>query len=145
MSSQSNNSVECFNDGFNCAQAVFASHCEDFNVNKELAFRIAGTFGGGMGHNGQTCGAVTGALMLLGLKYGKFKIDDVTSKDIAYNYVTNYINDFKNKHGTINCIELINYDLGIKEELIKARESGVFKTVCPMLVKDSVEIVEKYL
>ena len=61
------------------------------------------------------------------------------------NKVTNYINDFKNKHGTINCIELINYDLGIKEELIKARESGVFKTVCLMLVKDSVEIVEKYL
>jgi len=145
VSKESEYSVNCFNDGFSCSQAVLASHCEMLGLDKELAFKVSGAFGGGMGHIGEACGAVTGALMLIGLKYGKYKKEDLESKDKTYSIVNEYIDNFKNKYGSIKCRDLIKYDISIYEELIKARESGVFKTICPLLVKDSIEIVEKYL
>ena len=145
MSEESEYSITCFNDGFSCSQAVLASHCEKLGLEKELAFKISGAFGGGMGYAGEACGAVTGALMLIGLKYGKYKKEDLESKDKTYSIVKDYIDHFKKKHNSIKCSDLIKYDLSIYEELLKARESGVFKTICPLLVKDSIEIVEKYI
>jgi len=145
MSKESEFSVNCFNDGFSCSQAVLASYCEKYGLEKELAFKISGAFGGGMGRIGEACGAVTGALMLIGLKYGKYKKEDSESKDRTYNFVKEYTEQFKKRHGSIKCSDLVKYDISDYGELLKARESGVFNTVCPMLVKDSVEIVEKIL
>ena len=145
MSKESESSITCFNEGFSCSQAVLASHCEKLGLEKELAFRVSGAFGGGMGHIGETCGAVTGSLMLIGLKYGKYKKEDLESKDRTYNVVKNFINEFRKIHGSIKCSDLINFDISNNEELLEARESGVFNTICPALVKGSIEIVEKYL
>jgi C_GCAxxG_C_C family probable redox protein len=63
-----NCAVKCFNNGFNCAQAVLSTYSEQLGVDKTTALKIAGSFGGGMGHIGETCGAVTGAFMLIELK-----------------------------------------------------------------------------
>jgi C_GCAxxG_C_C family probable redox protein len=145
MSKASEKAVECFNGGFSCSQAVLASHCGKFGMAQETAFRVAGAFGGGMGHIGGACGAVTGALMLIGLKYGKFKQDDTVSKDRTYEAVAKFVEEFKRAYGSLNCTELVKFDLSRREELLKAREAGVFKTVCPALVKGSIELVEKYL
>ena len=145
MSKESETAINCFTDGFSCSQTVLASYSEKLGLQKELAFKVSGAFGGGMGHIGETCGAVTGALMLIGLKYGKYKKEDLVSKDKTYNIVKEYITQFRENHGSIKCSDLIKYDISINEELIKARESGVFKTICPLLIKDSIEIVEKYL
>ncbi len=51
----------------NCAQTVLSTYCENFGLERILALRLAQGFGGGMGHAGKTCGAVTGAYMVLGL------------------------------------------------------------------------------
>ncbi|MCL1813927.1 MAG: C-GCAxxG-C-C family protein [Treponema sp.] len=145
MNSKNETAVEIFNKGFNCAQAVLASHSSDFGLDSTIAKKIAGAFGGGMAYNGETCGAVTGALMLIGLKYGKHTEGDNDSKENTYRIAAEYISKFKKEYGSIKCTELIKYDLTIKEELIKAREAGVFKTICPLLVKRSVELAEELL
>jgi C_GCAxxG_C_C family probable redox protein len=145
MSKESESAMSIFEEGFNCSQAVMASHCEAFGITKELAYKISSAFGGGMGRIGETCGAVTGALLLIGLKHGKYKKDDVDSKDKTYAIVKEFTDQFKNKYGSIKCSDLIKFDISIPEELLKARESGVFKTSCPYFVKGSVELVEKYL
>lgn len=145
MSNQIDVAIGAFNKGFSCSQAVLVSHCEEFGLDSEMALKVAGAFGGGMGHIGETCGAVTGALMLLGLKYGKTKAEDTESKDRTYAKVKEYTDMFKQKHGSIKCKDLIEFDISAKEELTKAREAGVFKTVCPLLVKDSIEMVERLL
>ncbi len=75
-------SEQCFLSGFNCAQAVFSTFSGQLGLEPELALRIAGSFGGGMGHIGETCGAVTGAFMLIGLKHGKVRADDNESKNL---------------------------------------------------------------
>ena len=58
--------VATFKGGFNCSQAVLSVFCEELGLDKETAARIAGGFGGGIGHLGETCGAVTGAIMAMG-------------------------------------------------------------------------------
>ena len=101
MSVHSDKAVTCFCDGFNCSQAVLISHCEELGLDKENALKIACAFGGGMSHTGEACGAVTGALMLIGLKYGKYKKEDSLSKEKTYTLAQKYTNAFKKEHGSI--------------------------------------------
>ena len=145
MDTKAGIAVEIFSKGFNCAQAVLASHSEEYGLDTTTAKKVAGAFGGGMANNGEVCGAVTGALMLIGLKYGKYKEDDSVSKGNTIKITNNYLEKFEKEFGSIKCKDLIKYDLKIEEEAAKARESGIFKTLCPLLVKKSVELIEEIL
>ena len=145
MSTKSDIAVEIFNKGFNCAQAVLASHSEDYGLDTTFAKKLGGAFIGGIANNGEVCGAVSGALMLIGLKYGQYIENDLESKEKTINKTNEYIKIFEKEFGSIICRELLKYDIKIKEEAIKAKESGIFKTLCPVLVKRSVEIVEGIL
>ena len=145
MSTKSGIAVEIFNKGFNCAQAVLASHSEDYGLDTTFAKKLGGAFIGGIANNGEVCGAVSGALMLIGLKYGQYIENDLESKEKTINKTNEYIKIFEKEFGSIICRELLKYDIKIKEEAIKAKESGIFKTLCPVLVKRSVEIVEVIL
>ena len=98
-----------------------------------------------MANNGEVCGAVTGALMLIGLKHGKHIEDDNKAKEKTNELTNKYIGKFKKEYGSIICKDLLKLDLSIEEEAQKARESGIFKTLCPLLVKRSVELVEEVL
>lgn len=138
-------SEQCFLSGFNCAQAVFSTYSGELGLDPELALKIAGSFGGGMGLIGETCGAVTGAIMLIGLKYGKVRVDDTAAKEKTYALVQEYKRQFVELNGSVRCKELLGYDISIPEEMSTAGEKNLFKTLCPKLVKDSAEIVEKLL
>ena len=145
MDTKSGTAEEIFSSGFNCAQAVLGSHSSDFGLDSALSKKITGAFGGGMAYNGEVCGAVSGALMLIGLKYGKHIEGDNEAKEKTYRIANEYIAKFKKEYGSIKCSDLIKYNLSIDEELQKARETGVFKSICTLLVKRSVELVEEYL
>lgn len=138
-------SKQCYLNGFNCAQAVFSTYCREFGLEPEIALRIAGSFGGGMGHIGETCGAVTGAFMLIGLKHGKVNVDDNDAKKKTYALVNEFTRRFIAMHGSVKCKELLNCDISIPEDLESAKEKQLFATICPNLVKDSSEIVEELL
>jgi C_GCAxxG_C_C family probable redox protein len=137
--------VETFNKGFNCAQAVLTSHSEEYGLSNDIAKKISCGFGAGIGYSSEICGAVSGALMLIGLKYGKFKESDNEAKDKTYKLVKEYIEKFKEEFGTINCTELLKCDLSKEDELLRARDYGIFKELCPLFVKRSVELVEEIL
>ncbi len=137
--------LECFNNGFNCAQAVFSTYSEELGLDAETSLKVAGAFGGGMGHIDETCGAVTGAIMLIGLKYGKYKADDNAAREKSYSLAQVFAEKFKSIHGSLRCSELLGYDLSKDDELKAAREKGLFKSICPVLVKDASEIVESIL
>jgi C_GCAxxG_C_C family probable redox protein len=143
--SKADSAVQCFTDGFNCAQAVLSSNSETYGLDKETAYKVSGAFGSGMGQLGETCGAVTGALMLIGLKYGKYKPSDTEAKDRTYACVKQYTNMFKEQYGSIKCEDLIKYDLSKPEQLAEARKAGVFQNICPKLIASSVEMVEKVI
>ena len=145
MNSKVKMADEIFNNGFNCAQAVLSSYSMEYGLDTEIAKKIAGAFGGGIANNGEICGAITGALMLIGLKYGKHKEGDNVSKEKTNKIANEYIKIFKKEYGSIICKDLLKYDLSIEEEAKIARESGLFKTLCPKFVKKSVEIIEEII
>lgn len=138
-------SAKCFADGFNCAQSIISVYCEELGLDSKTALKIASGFGGGMAHMSETCGAVTGAFMVLGLKYGRFIADDLDAKLKTNGLVQEFAKRFKEIHGSIRCTELLNNDLSTPEGVKSASEQNVFKTICPRLVKDASSIVEELL
>jgi C_GCAxxG_C_C family probable redox protein len=128
----------------NCAQSLLTSFSEDFGLKKDLALKVARAFGGGMGQSKGTCGAVTGAYMVLGLASkptGDYTKDraDMGAKMAEFN------RRFTELHGALNCTELTGYDLSKPEEAEKAHEKGVFANTCPGLVRDAAKILEDIL
>ncbi len=137
--------VECFNSGFSCSQSVLAAFCEDYGLDKKLALKIACSFGGGMAHLGEACGAVTGAFMVLGLKYGQDDKEDKHSRALNFLLVKDFANRFRKLNGSISCKELIEYDISDEKQLIAARQTDVFQTKCAMYVRNAVNLLEEII
>lgn len=114
-------------------------------LDRELALKVAGAFGGGMARMGEQCGAVTGAFMVIGLKHGKTKTGDDGARERTYELVEEFVTRFKSRHGSICCRELLGYDLNSPEGRKAAYEKGLFTTLCPQLVRDATEILEETL
>ena len=129
--------VECFKDNYNCSQAIFATYSQEFGVPLERAFKIASGFGGGM-RIGGTCGAVTGAFMVLGLKFAQ-------GKDKPYDKIIEFADRFCRRNQSTNCIELIGCDIRTELGMQKAIDEGLFRTICTKMVKDAAEILEAML
>ncbi len=142
---KSDAAIECFSSGFNCAQAVFSTYCDDLGLETEMAKRIACGLGAGMGYIGETCGAVTGALMLIGLKYGKVDVEDNVARDKTYELVQEFTKRFKAINSSVKCKELIGFDISIPEDLNTVKEKQLFSTLCLKFVRDSSEIIEELL
>jgi C_GCAxxG_C_C family probable redox protein len=134
-----------FRVGFNCAQAVFSAFATDLGVEPDAALRIASAFGGGIGRTGQTCGAVTGALMALGLKYGATQADDKATKERTYALAREFLARFQACQGATLCRDLLGYDIGTPEGYQAIRDKGLFTSFCPKLVANAVEIVEQMI
>jgi len=131
-----------FEKGFSCAPAVLSTYSEQLGLEKALALKIACGFGGGIGRMGRTCGAVTGAVMVIGLKHGQVNLADEESRQETHKLIKKFIDKFTALHGSIECRELIGYDLSDSAELKLARENEVFQNKCPSFVYDSVRILE---
>jgi C_GCAxxG_C_C family probable redox protein len=141
----SEKAVKHFNDRFNCSQAVFATFSPALGIPEAVAFKIACPFGAGMGRMQETCGAVTGAFMVIGLKHGKSNLEEEHLKELSYELVNKFTEMFQSRNKTIKCRDLIGIDISTKEGLEKARELGIFDTLCVKFVKDAVEIIETIL
>jgi C_GCAxxG_C_C family probable redox protein len=128
--------------GFNCAQAVFATLAEQLGFDPALALKIASPFGGGIARTGETCGAISGALMALGLQAG-FSEPDPQAKDHVYALAREYMRRFQERYGALACKVLIDADLSTPAGLQKAREQNVFQTKCVHFITGAVEIAEE--
>jgi C_GCAxxG_C_C family probable redox protein len=143
MSHRSEQAISCFNEGCNCSQAVLSTLGPEIGLDHESALRVAGMFGGGMGHLGNVCGAVTGAFMTIGLKYSKVQDGENEKRDRGYVLVRQFAEEFAARNGSIICKELLGYDLSTPEGSAQAMERGLFRDLCPKLVQGAVEILEQ--
>jgi C_GCAxxG_C_C family probable redox protein len=116
-----------------------------FGLDRDTALRVAGAFGGGMARRGETCGAVTGAFMVIGLKYGKTKSDDDDAREKTYELVNEFVHRFQKQNGTILCRELLGHDLGTEEGREIIMEQNLIVTRCPEFVRAAGEILEDIL
>jgi C_GCAxxG_C_C family probable redox protein len=131
-----------FEEGFNCSQAVLAAFSGDFGLDPIMAYRVAAGFGGGMGHMGETCGAVTGAFMVIGLKYGMTVLDGSQSHRDAFAKVREFAEKFRAQNGSIVCRDLLGLDVNDRHALREASKKGIPQRICPKLVWDAASIVE---
>jgi C_GCAxxG_C_C family probable redox protein len=137
--------VSLFQEGFNCSQAVFSTYAVEMGMDRDIALKVAQAFGGGMGQMGETCGSVTGAFMVIGLKYGRTSVDDDEAKTKTYKLVKEFTEKFKARNGTIICRELLGCDIGTPEGQRIAKEKMLVSTLCPDFVRDAAEILEVIL
>jgi C_GCAxxG_C_C family probable redox protein len=133
---------ERFDQEFNCSQSVFSAFASQLGIQDEIALKLASPFGGGTVHQGHVCGAVTGALMVLGVQKGNATPE---TKEEIYRIAEEFIKQFQALHGSILCRELTGFDISKPDEMQKAREQGVFQTTCPGLVRDAAELVSEFL
>ncbi|MGN0674353.1 MAG: C-GCAxxG-C-C family protein [Oscillospiraceae bacterium] len=136
--------LELFSNNFNCSQAVLTAFAPDFGLDEKLALMLGTSFGGGA-RNGEICGAVSGALMVLGLKYGHFDPADNEQKSRAYSIAVEFTKRYKEANGSIVCRDLLGYDLSKPDEMACIKEKGLFGEVCPKAIKSAVEILESII
>jgi C_GCAxxG_C_C family probable redox protein len=133
-----------FPHGFNCSQSLLSAYAEPLGMDDATALKIASGFGGGMSGMADTCGAVTGALMVLGLKYGQASPDH-ESRAAIYARVRDFAERFKKRNGSLMCRDLLGCDISLPEGLQQAYEQGLFATTCPKFVRDACEILDEML
>jgi C_GCAxxG_C_C family probable redox protein len=135
--------VTYFRSGYNCAQSVVLTLAEHINPESknELIPKIATGFGGGMGRCGSVCGALTGGIMAVGIKYGTNE-PGVEKRTTAYANTQALFKQFEKQHGSVMCRTLFKYDLSDPQQATKARQEGAFEKVCTDLIKS---VIENYL
>jgi C_GCAxxG_C_C family probable redox protein len=131
-----------FNQGFNCAQALLTTYGIDLGLNRNTALKIASAFGGGIGCMGETCGAVTGALMVLGLKYGTTE-PGIRTKAKMYEIADEFVKKFRarNHAYSIECRTLLGFTICSGRDL-NPDEREVIMTKCPQFVQDAADVIE---
>ncbi len=137
--------VRRFRGGLSCSQSILATYGIRLGLEEPLALCVASGFGGGMGRTGSVCGAVTGAMMVLGLRFGPKTADDTAARDRAYEMVRRFAEQFQQRRKTLLCRELLPCNIGTPEGMAEARRLGLFRTVCPEVVRDAAEILEQLL
>lgn len=142
---KSDTALASFNKGFTCSSAVFSAFSVELGLDDETAKKIACGFGAGISKSGNICGAVSGAVMVIGLKYGKTRMGDNTATDKTRALVQEFLQEFTDRHGSVNCTELLGYNLSDPVEYEKARDMKLFTTKCPDFVRDAAAILEKKL
>jgi len=136
--------AEKFFESYNCAQSLLAAYNADYGLEKDKALQVAAGFGAGMGRLQETCGAIAGAIMVLGLS-SRFKEDDGRDKlDTVYANVRSFTKDFTEKKGTIKCRELLGCDLLTEEGQAFFKEHNL-RSNCREYIRICCELLDKYL
>lgn len=132
---------EEFLDGIDCGQVVLSHFAPKLGLSDETAKRIASPFGAGM-FDARICGAVVGAYLVLGLKYGHDAKNQGDKKNTLVQKMRAFDAAFLEKHDSLTCKELLGYDISDEEEKAVILEKGLLFDFCPAAVRDAIEILE---
>ena len=132
-----------FGKGFNCAQAVMSVFSENYGLDEKCSLKIACGLGGGL-RSGEVCGAASGAVLVVGLRYGQCEIDDKEAKANCYAKTEEFLTRFKADNGSIICRDLLGVDISTEDGRRIAQERALFRTKCDALVTSAVPILEDF-
>lgn len=124
---------ELHRKGYSCAQSVAVACADLVDVPKETLFKATEGFGAGMGTMDGVCGALTGGLLVAGLKNSTGNLDNPKSKASTMKLSKAMLTSFREKSGSIICREL------------KGVDTGKMLCSCPNCIKHGVEVVEEQL
>ena len=133
--------ADLFMRGQDCGQVVLSNCAQELGISADEANRLAAAFGGGSGM-GETCGAVVGAMMVLGLKHGHKGPDDMEQREVLMAKRAEFIERWKERRGSCMCRDLLEDDISTAEGLGRILESGKLFTLCPDFVLDALDILD---
>ena len=125
----SERAAKYFEAGFNCAESVFMSLAESIGTKSDLIPKIATPLGGGIGRRGSVCGALTGGVMAIGLKVGRFEFKDTKSREESYEKALELFKRFEKEFGSALCYDLIKLDLTTPEGKKKIKKIRLEKCI----------------
>lgn len=139
--------VEFFKSGYNCSQSVVAAFADLYGFTEEQAFRMAASFGGGIGRMRQTCGAACGMFLLAGLETGAVRGDDREGKGRNYAVVQQLAEEFRTENGSLVCAELLGLDKNGKRPPMPEMRTAEYyqKRPCAMMVETAARIFARFL
>lgn len=140
MSEKVQKALELFDSGYNCSQSVIGALCGQYGVDEQLLMKLACGFGGGI-RCGEVCGAVSGAVMVVGLKYGQYIANDIDSKKKCNEITLKFMEEYLKRKGTVLCRELLGYD--VRDTEARAKFPGRQKEICPKAIEEAVLILEE--
>jgi C_GCAxxG_C_C family probable redox protein len=126
--------LERFAQYFNCAEATLLGLVEAYKLENACVPRIATGFGAGIGAYGEVCGALSGAVMALGLRFGREDAEDQDKKKALYEKVKTLFAEFEQEFGAIRCLELTGCDMRNPEGMQKAKDLKLHSDFCPKFV-----------
>jgi len=130
-----------FKEGYACSETILLSFAESNYIRSEVIPKIASGFGGGVARMGSICGALTGAIMAIGLKYGRNNANDKEAYELCLKKSSKCCKKFEQEFGSILCFDLINCDLLTSKGRYNYRKLGLKEEKCSNYVKRAVEIV----
>ncbi len=134
--------VKVFQSGNNCAQSVLAAYAGELGYDKQLALALSSGFGAGMGRLQETCGAVSGAFMVIGIHNDMVYEEKAKGKEASVVMIQDYTKKFTEAHGSIRCKDLLQCNLNTDEGQKQFKEQGLGVKVCESCIVDSIEILE---
>ena len=132
-----------FDEGFDCSQIVLGEVSERLGISKERAYAAAACFGIGMAQGG-VCGAATGALIAIGLRYGNTVPGDLTAKSVVFDKRAEFMRRFEEMNGKVNCPDLLGRRVDTLKDLFLTRDSGIYDD-CPRYCVNAIRILEDML
>lgn len=142
---KSDEALKSFYTGFTCSAAIFSTFSRQLGLNEEIARKVACGFGAGISRTGNICGAVSGAILVIGLKYGKANAGDDHATEKTRALVREFIRQFTERHGSINCTDLLGCNLDEPGQYLQAKNEGLFTSRCPEYVRDAADILDRIL
>ena len=134
--------MSLFKSGCCCSQAILATYGQSLGMSHEQSLKIACGFAGGM-HMAETCGAVTGAFMVLGLRHAGSSSNKPEGRAATKGAIIEFTKKFEARRGTVTCRDLLGCDISTAEGLSKAKQEGLIASRCPQIVHDAAEILEE--
>ena len=110
---------------------------------EEVALKIVCGLGAGMGRKKEVCGAVTGGILVLGMRHGRGCNDDRSAMELTYLKTREFMDEFAKKNGSFICRKLLNdCDLMTGEGQKHFKENDFLNKICKPCVRSAVEIIE---
>jgi len=135
--------IRLYKEEFNCPQAVLCAYADELGLDQETALKIASPFGGGIARNGKICGAITGGLMVIGLKSWDSQKEHEAGKADVYRISNQFMDEIKKMNNTLDCEELLGISVSTTEGRAIVKEKKLNIKVCHKVINDVINVLEK--
>ena len=135
--------IRFYNQGYDCAQCIVKAMEGKVEYDEATVMKAVSSMGMGL-LEGSICGAILGALAVIGLRYGNAS-PDPGIKGVIIIKRAQFLTEFKKKYNGLTCPEIMGLDVRKDEDNLRAFKEGIYDHFCPNMAADILEILERII